>query len=57
MDVTKQSVLGAVIDEVQEKVRVTALVFYDFVWAAAWSERQEEHKKLKDSTKTSLYRE
>ena len=50
-DVTEQSVLGTVIEEIQETVRVTAPVFYDLVKTAAWSERQEERNKLKDPTK------
>ena len=57
-DVTEQSVLGTVIEEIQERVRVTAPVFYDLVKTAAWSERQEERNKLKDPTKvSSTYRE
>ena len=54
VDVTEQSVLGTVIDEVQEKVRLTAPVFYDLVKTAAWSEKQEERNRLKDPTKASV---
>ena len=54
VDVTEQSVLGMVIDEVQEKVRLMALVFYDLVKTAAWSEKQEGWNTLKDPTKASI---
>ena len=56
-DITEQSVLGTVIDEVQEKVRVTAPVFYDLVRTAAWSKVQEERNTLKDPTKVSVLHE
>ena len=52
-DVTEQSVLGTVIEEVQGKVRNTAPVFYDLVKTAAWSKEQEEQNTLKDPTKVS----
>ena len=35
-DITEQSVLGAVIDEVQEVVQVTPPVFHDLVRTVAW---------------------
>ena len=54
-DVTEQSVLGTVIDEVQDKVRVTAIVFFDLVRTASWSEKQDERNKLKDPTTVSRY--
>ena len=54
-DITEQSVLGMVIDEVQEKVRVTAPVFYDLVKTAAWSKEQEERNMLKEPTKASVH--
>ena len=47
-EVTEQSVLGTVIDQVQAKVQVTAPVFCEIVRTAAWSEKQEERNKLKD---------
>ena len=53
-DVTEQSVLGTVIDEVWEKVPVIAPVFYELVMKAAWSEGQEERNTLKDPTKVSM---
>ncbi|KAF9784435.1 hypothetical protein BJ322DRAFT_1021189 [Thelephora terrestris] len=53
-DITEQSVLGAVIDEVQERVLVIAPVFYDLVMKAAWREKQEERNTLKDPTKASV---
>jgi hypothetical protein len=53
-EVTEQSVLGTVIDEVQEKVQVIAPVFYDLVRTASWSEDQEERNKLKDPTKVNV---
>jgi lipase chaperone LimK len=56
-DVTEQSVLGSVIDEVQEKVQVTAPVFYDLVKTVAWSKEQEERNTLKDPTKASTLHE
>ena len=52
-EVTEQSVLGTVIDQVQGKVRATAPVFYDIIKSAAWSERQEERNKQKDPAKAS----
>ena len=52
--VEEQSVLGTVIDEVLEKVRVAAPVFYALVWRAAWSEKQEGRNTLKDPTKVSM---
>jgi hypothetical protein len=52
-DVTEQSVLGTVIDEVQEKVWVTVPVFYDLVKTAAWSKDQEKRNTLKVTTKAS----
>jgi len=54
-DVTEQSVLGTVIDEVQEKVQATAPVFYDLVKTAAWSEEQDKRNTLKDPTKVGSY--
>ena len=56
-DVTEQSVLGIVIEEVQGKVRNTAPVFYDLVKTAAWSKEQEEQNTLKDPTKVSTLHE
>ena len=56
-DVTEQSVLGMVIDEVQEKVQIMAPTFYDLVKTAAWSKEQEERNTLKDPTKASVYYE
>jgi len=56
-DVTEQSVLGTAIDEVQERVRVTAPVFYDLVRTAAWSKEQDERNTLKDPTKVCALRE
>jgi hypothetical protein len=53
-DITEQSVLGTVIDEVQEKVRVTAPVFYDLVKTAAWSKEQQKRNTLKEPTKVSM---
>lgn len=53
-EVTEQSVLGAMVDEVLEKVRVAAPVFYALVWRAAWSEKQEGRNTLKDPTKVSM---
>jgi len=52
-DVTEESVLSTVIDEIQEKVQVTAPVFYDLVKTAAWSKKQDERNTLKDPTKAS----
>ena len=52
-EVTEQSVLGTVIDQVQGKVWATAPVFYDIIKSAAWSERQEERNKQKDPAKAS----
>ena len=43
-------------NEVQEKVQVTALVFYDLIKTVAQSEKQEERKALKNPTKASRYR-
>jgi len=54
-DVTEQSVLRTVVDEVQEVVQVTAPVFYDLVRTAAWSKEQEERNTLRDPTKASIY--
>ena len=56
-EVTEKSVLGMVIDEVMDKVRVTAPVFFDLVRTAAWSEKQDERNKLKDPTTVSGQRE
>jgi len=56
-DVTEQSVLGTVIDEIQEKVQAVAPVFYDLVKTAAWRREQEERNTLKDPTKVSINRE
>jgi hypothetical protein len=53
-DITEQSVLGTVIDKVQEKVRVTAPVFYDLVKTAAWSKEQQKRNTLKEPTKVSM---
>ena len=52
-DVTEQSVLGTVIEDVQEKVRVAAPVLYDLIRTAAWSKEQDERNTLKDPTKVS----
>jgi hypothetical protein len=54
-EVTEQSVLGTVIDEVQGKFQYTAPVFCDLVRTAAWSEKQEERNKLEDPMTTSRY--
>ena len=54
-DVTEQSVLGAVMEEVQGKTRDTALVFYYLVRTAAWSKEQEEQSTLKDPTKICAF--
>ena len=40
-EVTEESMLGTVIDEIQDMVKLTAPVFYDLVKTAAWSEDQE----------------
>ena len=56
-DVTEQSVLGIVIEEVQGKVQNTAPVFYNLVKTAAWSKEQEEQNTLKDPTKVSTLHE
>ena len=50
-DITEQSVLGTVMEEVQEKVLNTAPVFYGLSKTAAWSKEQEEQNTLKDPTK------
>ena len=57
VDVTKQSVLGTVIDKVQERVQVVAPVFYDLMKTAAWRKEQEERNKIRDPTKVSTYHE
>ena len=54
-EVTEQTVLGTVVDEVQGKLPVIAPVFYNIVKTAAWSERQEEQNSHKDPTKASSY--
>ena len=41
-EVTKQTVLGTVMDEVQSKLPVVAPVFYNIIKTVAWNERQEE---------------
>ena len=56
-EVTEESVLGMVIDEIQNTVELTAPVFYDLVKTAAWSEDQEERNKLKDPAKASGHNE
>jgi len=56
-DITEESVLGTVIDKIQEKVRVTAPVFYDLVKTAAWSKKQDERNTLKEPTKASTWYE
>lgn len=56
-DVTERSVLGMVVEEVQENVRDTVPLFYDLVRAAAWSEEQDERNTLKDPTKVCVLRE
>ena len=53
VDVTEESVIGTVIDETQEKVRVTAPVFYGLAKTAAWSKKQDERNTLEDPTKAS----
>ena len=52
-EVTEQSVLGAVIDQVQGEVQATAPAFHDIIKSATWSERQEERNERKDPTKAS----
>lgn len=52
-DVTEQSVLGEVIDNVQKKVLVIAPMFYDLIRTAAWSKGQEERNTHRDPTKVS----
>ena len=54
-EVTEQTVLGTVVDEVQGKLPVVAPEFYNIVKTAAWSERQEEQNSHKDPTKASSY--
>jgi hypothetical protein len=41
-DVTEENVLGMMIGDIQEVVRVIAPVFYSLVRTAAWSKKQEE---------------
>ena len=57
VDVTEQSVLGTVIDKVQERVQVVAPVFYNLMKTAAWRKEQEEWNKIRDPTKVSTYHE
>ena len=52
-EVTEQSVLGTVIDEVRDKVRVAAPVLYDLIKTAAWSTKQEGRNSFKDPEKVS----
>ena len=52
-EVTEKSILGPVIDEVQDTVRTTAPVSYSLVGTAAWSEKQEEQNALEDLAKAS----
>ena len=54
-EVTEQTVLGTVVDEVQGKLPVIAPVFNNIVKTAAWSERQKEQSSHKDPTKASSY--
>ena len=54
-DVTEENILGTMIDEVQERVLVTAPVFHSLVRTAAWSKKQEEQNSLKNPTKVSAY--
>ena len=54
-EVTEQTVLGIVVDEVQGKLPVIAPVFNNIVKTAAWSERQKEQSSHKDPTKASSY--
>ena len=56
-DVTEQSVLGTVIDKVQERVQVVAPVFYNLMKTVAWRKEQEERNKIRDPTKVSTYHE
>jgi len=53
---TEQSVLGMVIDEIQEKVQEKAPVFYNLVKMAVWSKEQDERNTLKDPTKVCVLR-
>ena len=53
-DITERSVLGSVMEEVQETVQVMAPVFYRLVKTAAWSEEQEERNTLKEPTKVRV---
>ena len=53
-EVSEQTVLGTVVDEVQGKLPVVAPVFYNIIETAAWSERQEEQNSHKDPTKASF---
>ena len=51
-DVTEQSVLGAVMKEVQGRVRDIELVFYDLLTrAVTWSKEQEGQDTLNNPTK------
>ena len=52
--VTEQSVLGMVIEEIQEKVQGAAPVFCDLVKTAAWSKDQDGRNTLKDPTKVRV---
>jgi hypothetical protein len=54
-DVTEQTVLGTVIDEVQGRIQSIAPTFYDIVRTAAWSEKQEERNSHRDPTKASRH--
>jgi hypothetical protein len=54
-DVTEENVLGMMIGDIQEVVRVIAPVFYSLVRTAAWSKKQEEQNTLRDPAKVRMY--